>query len=104
MKEFGKKVLKYVIIAALAFVGGVILVTYFKEKTFGFNIKYVNHAWVFAITFFSVAGTLVYDLLKVMDGKGKKKSKNDIEKAKDSKGKDVDQYFDKDFVKILVNV
>ena len=37
MKNFGKKILKYVIFALVIFVASVILVNYFKYKTIAFN-------------------------------------------------------------------
>ena len=97
MKNFGKKILKYLAVGAVAYVLGVILVTYFRDKGFGFNTKYLKDGFVYAITFFSVAGLLIYELLRMLDGKGKKKS-GEIKKATDAQGKDVDQYFNKDFV------
>ncbi|MBR4998738.1 MAG: type IV secretory system conjugative DNA transfer family protein, partial [Clostridia bacterium] len=98
MKDFGKKILKYAIVAAVTFIIGVILTTYLKDKSFGFKLKYVTHGITIAVAFFSTAGLLIYDLLRILDGKGGKKKSPGIDKAKDSKGKDVDQYFDKDFV------
>ena len=98
MKEFGKKVLKYILCAIAVFAISVIAMTYFKDKTFGFNTTYIKDAVVYAITFFAVAGILVYDLLRIMDGKGKKKKDKAIDKVQDSKGKDTSQFFDKDFV------
>jgi len=98
MKDFGKKVLKYVIITILTFITTVIFTNYFKEKTFGFKIKYATSSLTYAIVFFVVVSLLIYDLLRFADGKGKKKSDKAVDKVKDSKGKDASQYFDKDFV------
>lgn len=98
MKNFGKAILKYVAFGAVLFVGCVILATYFKEKTFGFNTLVMKNSWIYAVVGFGIAGLLVYDLLKIMDGKGKKKKKSEIDKVRDSRGKEIDQYFDKDFV------
>lgn len=97
MKDFGKKILKYFIFGVIVYLATIILITYFKNKTFGFEIEYATSSTTVAITMFAIAGLFVYDLLHVLDGKGKKK-KSTIDKATDSKGKDVDQYFDKDFV------
>ena len=99
MKDFLKKILKYVIVGIVAFVLAVMAQTAIETKTPGFDVNKIKTALTWAITFFSVSGFLIYDLLRILDGKGgKKKSSGGIDKAKDSKGKDVDQYFDKDFV------
>ena len=96
MKDFAKKLLKYVVVAAIAFVLGILVVTYFKTKTFFPDFKNAKTGAV--IAFFSVAGLLVYDLLRILDGKGGKKKDKAIDKVTDSKGKDASQFFDKDFV------
>ncbi len=98
MKEFGKKILKYLIFAIVVSVISVIAMTYFKTKSIGFNPKYLTDGVVVAIAFFSVSGLLVHDLLRFADGKGKKKGDKAIDKVKDSHGKDTSQFFDKDFV------
>ncbi len=97
MKDFGKKILKYVIFAAAIYLVTVIAMTSLKSKAFGFDSKYLTNSVVIVVTFFACAGLFIHDLLRIMDGKGKKKKKG-IEKATDAKGNDVDQYFDKDFV------
>lgn len=98
MKDFGKKVLKYVIFAVVVLIVSIIATTFVKYHTLAFKVDVLKSGVPYAITFFALAGLLLYDLLRIMDGKGKKKNKGNIDKAKDSKGKDVDQYFDKDFV------
>ncbi len=98
MKSFGKKILKYLIVAAIALIATVMLTTYFKEKTFGFTWKYMTSSLTFIIVFLVVVSVIVYDLLRFADGKGKKKDDKAVDKVKDSKGKDASQYFDKDFV------
>ena len=98
MKDFGKKILKYVILAVVVYLVSIVAVTYFKTKTIGFNPKYLTNSIVIAITFFGLAGLLIYDLLRLADGKGKKKGDKAVDKVKDSKGKDTSQFFDKDFV------
>lgn len=97
MKSFGKKVLKYVIIAAVLFITSIILFTYIKNKSFGFDISYATSSVVLAITFFGTVGFMLFEVFQFAEGKGKHK-KGNIKKATDSKGRDVDQYFDKDFV------
>ena len=98
MKEFGKKILKYVIVGLIAYLGSIIAITAYKTKSFGFDPKYLKNTFVFAITFFSLAGLLLKDLFDIMDGKGKKKGDKAVDKVKDSRGKETSQFFDKDFV------
>ena len=98
MKDFGKKVLKYVIIAVVVYIISTIAVSSIKAKGFGFDPKNLGNAAVIAITFFSVAGLLIYDLLRIVDGKGKKKGDKAVDEVRDSKGKNTSQFFDKDFV------
>ena len=97
MKKFGKTILKYLIVAALALAIGDVAITYFNDKQFAFNVRYILNGSVFVVVFFAVAGLLVYDLLKMLDGKGKKKDKAE-DKVRDSKGREVKQFYDKDFV------
>ena len=78
MKNFGKYILKYVLFAAFAFVATVLLTTYFKDGSFGFNPNYITKGLTIAITFFATAGLLIYDLLRILDGKGKKKEKGPL--------------------------
>jgi len=95
MKKFGKSLLKYIIVAAIMFAIAVVAVTYFKDKQFGFNPNYISTALIFA--FLGVGGYIVYNLLKILDGKDKKGKKADDE-VRDSRGKKTSQFFDKDFV------
>ena len=98
MKEFGKKILKYVAFAAVFYFGSLVAVTSIKTKAFGFDPKYMSNATVILFTFLAIALLLVYDLLRFADGKGKKKGDKAVDKVKDSRGKDTSQFFDKDFV------
>ena len=82
MKEFFKNIFEVICYIGLL-IGGIILC-------------FIAIIPVFAIIFFSVAGTLVYDLLRIMDGKGKKKSKA-VDEVKDSQGNKVSQYYNTDF-------
>ena len=97
MKKFALKVLKYIALAVVIYVVCVVAVSSFKIKGLGFQPKYMLDPLVLGITFFALAGLLVYKLLQLMDGKGKK-NKGDIDKVTDARGKQVDQFFDKDFV------
>ncbi len=98
LKDIGKLLLKYVIVGLITFFGAIMVMTYIKDGTFGFDFANRNSVWPPAATFFTVGFMIAFDLLRLIDGKGKKKKKGDIDKVKDSKGKDVDQFFDKDFV------
>lgn len=95
MKKFGKVILKYGIIALVVMVTSVVLITYFKDKQLNFNFEYLPSSSI--VVFLAVAGLGVYDLLRVVDGKGKKKSKAEDE-VRDSRGQKTSQFFDKDFV------
>ena len=97
MKGFLKNLLKYLIFAAVVYIASVVGISSFQAKSFGFDPENLTNMYVLSITAFATLALIVYNLLRVMDGKGKKKS-GGIDKAKDAKGKDVDQYFDKDFV------
>ena len=97
MKAFGKKILTYVIVATIIFLATTILTTYFKDKSFAFNPNYALSGTTLTITILAMGAFFVHDLLKLMDGKGKKKDKA-IDKVKDEKGKDAKQFFSRDFV------
>ena len=97
MKTLGKKILKYIIISILIFLVSVIIITYFKDGTLAFNARYIQTGLPFVFVFIAVGLILVFDLMKLADGK-KKSSDKAIDKVKDSKGHDTQEYFDKDFV------
>ena len=99
MKSFLKKLIIYGVVALVTLVASIVLVTYINEKIFGFNPKYFTDATPYLITLVAVGFLLVKDLLSMIDGKSaKKKAKKAVDKVQDSKGKDVQQYYDKDFV------
>lgn len=98
MKNFGKIILKYVGVGLLAFILSVILLTYFNLGQFAFDIRYISNGQALIFTFFACAALLLYDLMRLMDGKGKKKSDKAEDKATDKRGKEVNQFFDRDFV------
>ena len=97
MKRFLKAVLKYIIIGLIIYFGTIVIMSYLDQKTFSFDFSHASSTWPPAATFFTLCLMLVFDILGILDGKGKKKSSGKIDKVKDSKGKDVDQFFDKDF-------
>lgn len=96
MKKFGKVLLKYAIFGVLILVAAVLLTTYFKEDKLSFNIKYLNSSVLYVV--FGLGALLVYDLLKILDGKGGKKGGKAEDEVRDTKGKKTSQFFDKDFV------
>ena len=99
MKGFAKVILKYVIIFALAFVGSIVFVTYFKDGVFSFNFRYFGSPTQIVIVLLVVGGIGVIDLMKVLDGKTKKKDTGKAEdKVKDTKGRETTQFFNRDFL------
>lgn len=95
MKNFGKILLKYLIVGVILFIAGTVLMGYFKTKTFGFSSQYFSSAVL--ITVAGLACLLLYDLFKIMDGKGKKKNKA-LDEVTDTKGNKVNEFFNRDFI------
>lgn len=99
MKKYLKTFLKYLIITAVAFVVGVLISTNAKDGVFAFNIRYVTTTTTLLITFGAFGITLVIDLLRILDGKGKSKSGDKAQdKVKDTKGRETSQFFNRDFL------
>lgn len=99
MKKVLKVVLKYLLIFAVAFVGSIVLVTYFKDGVFGFNARYMGTTTPIIIVLLVVGSVFVIDLMRILDGKGKKKDTGKAEdKVKDTKGRDTTQFFNRDFL------
>ena len=98
MKKFLLKILKYVIVAAVVYVAAVVLQSYFYDGVITFSPIYMGGATTLAVTFIGVAALLLYDLFRLMDGKGGKKGDKAEDKVQDTKGRDVTQFFDRDFV------
>ncbi len=97
MKSFLKKLILYVVVAVALFLGSIVLTSYFKDGVIAFNPRYLSTMTPYFLVFIGVGLLLVWDLLKLIDGKSKKKDKA-IDKVHDSKGKEVKQFYDKDFV------
>ena len=95
MERLGKIVLKYVILAVIFFVAGVVFAGYFIDGVFGFSAE--NFGTGSFIMIAGLAALLLYDLFRLMDGKGKKKTKA-VDEVKDTKGNKVSQYYNTDFV------
>lgn len=97
MKTLGKNILKYVLISIVIFLSSVVIITYVKDGTFSFNARYISSGLPFVFVFIAIGLILIFDLMRLADGK-KKTSSKAIDKVKDSKGRDTQEYFDKDFV------
>ena len=98
MKKFRNTLIKYGIIAAVSFVLALILIGYFSTGEWMPNFSYASTAA--GIMALAVVCFALYELLKVMDGKGKKKGDKAVDEAKDTKGNKVNQYFNTDFVTV----
>lgn len=98
MGNFIKKMLMHIIVIALFYVVAVILVSYFNNKSFGFDTDYLFDTVTLFITIMAAGIYLLFLLFKMADGKPKSQSKGLSDKGKDDKGKDVQQYFSNDFV------
>ena len=96
MKKIGKVLLKYAIVAVLLLVVGIIAFSWFLEGKISPDFKYVGNATL--IVFFGLICLLLYDLMRLMDGKNKKKPGKNKDKVVDARGKEVSQFFNKDFV------
>ena len=96
MKKLGMNLLKYFLTTVIVLVVGTVVITYFKDGRPAFEIRNIGTAGLFA--FFAVMGLLLYDLMRLMDGKGKKKSGKNADKVTDARGKEVNQFYNKDFV------
>ncbi len=97
MKKFGKLVLKYVIVTIIVFIASIILVGYFQHRSLTFDPKILTSAQPYFFVFIAVGLLLVYDLLKLIDGKHKSSDKA-VDKVKDTSGKETSQFFNRDFV------
>ena len=77
-----------------------IAVTRFKSGGFSNYSDYVANPITLFATAMAIGIWILYKLFAMADGKGKKKDKGGIDKAKDEKGKDVSQYFSTDFIPV----
>ena len=98
MKKIFKVVLKYVALFAIAFLGSVVLVTYMRDNVFGFNPRYMATTTPIFAVILIVGGMLVIDLMRILDGKGKKKTDKAEDKVTDAKGRETTQFFNRDFL------
>ncbi len=98
MKTFFKKILLYIILGVVIYAGSIVALTYFNDKTFGFNPKYLTNMLPIFAVFILLGLLLVKDLMNVVDGKGKKKKDKAEDKVTDSRGREVKEFYDKDFV------
>ena len=100
MKEFIKKILSYLIIAAVIYLVSIVVVSWMQTGSPKFDATNLTNKTTLAVTFFASAGYLVYDLLRIVDGKGKNKNKKKkaVDEVKDDKGNKAKQFFSRDFV------
>ena len=101
MKNFLIKTCINLILILGIYCGAVVLVSYFKNGAFGFDTAYLTDTVTLFIAIMAVAVLMLFKLFKLADGKPKKKKdKGGIDKAKDDKGKEIQQYFSSDFVSL----
>lgn len=96
MKKIGKKILFGLVAAVILFVLVNLLLTYFNTKTFAFNRKYLSTSLF--ITIMGIVLYAVFGLLKSIDSNGSKKGGKADDTVTDTKGKKVQQFYDKDFL------
>ncbi len=97
MKTLGKKILKYIIVSIVVFLVSVIIITYVQDGRIAFNPRYAQSGLPYIFVFIGVGLFIAFDLMKLADGK-KPTSSKAIDKVKDSKGHDTQEFFDNDFV------
>ena len=101
MGKFLRKTLINLAILIAIYGLALVVATYFKDQEFMPNPDYMTDVVTLFITFMASGVFLLFKLFALLDGKGKKKkSKGGFDKAKDEKGKDVQQYFSNDFVSV----
>ena len=98
MGKFLKKLIFSLITIAVIYVAALVAITYFKNGKFSGYGEYVGDPVTIFATVMAIGIWLLFKLFALADGKGKKKDKSGIDKAKDDKGKEVSQYFSTDFV------
>ncbi len=96
MKRLLKIILKYIIVGVVALLLGAVLFNYFSTKQFAFDAKYLGNG--FMIMVFALLLLLLYDLMRLMDGKGHKTKEKAKDVATDKQGKEIEEYFNRDFV------
>ncbi len=96
MKEFGKKILKYLIVGIILYIGSLILVSFLTYHAL--DRRVLSSATPYFFLIIGLGLVLVFDLMRLVDGKGKNKSKKAVDKVKDTRGKDTEQFFNRDFV------
>ena len=97
MKNFGKKLLIHILIILGIYLLVWLGVGYFKDGTFAPNTNYLTDTSVMTVAFILIGAYIIFRLMKVMDGKDKKKDKA-VDKVKDDKGGETKQFFSKDFL------
>ncbi|MCQ2556067.1 MAG: type IV secretory system conjugative DNA transfer family protein [Clostridia bacterium] len=99
MKRIAKRVLKYLIILVVAYPILVVAVSYFSTGMVRLSVESLTSPTTLLLTIVVVGGFVVYDLLRFVDGKGKKKKGDKAEdKVKDTSGQEISEFFNRDFV------
>ncbi len=98
MKDILKKLLKYVILAPIVYVVSVIAISYFQYHRIAFDPHVIQSPTPYFMMFIGIGFLFIFDFLRLVDGKGKNKSDKAVDKVKDTKGKETQQFFNRDFV------
>lgn len=100
MDRFFKRFVVDIIVLVAVYLLAVVLGTYIKDAEIAFNTDYLTDTVVLFTAGMVFAVYLLFRLFALMDSKPKKKEKSINDKGKDSKGKDIQLYFDSDFVSL----
>lgn len=98
LKKFLKKILKYVIVAFVLFVGSTLAISYFTNHTLRFDFSIVAKGQPLIFVLLGLGALLLFDLFKMMDGKEDGTGKKAVDSVKDEKGKSTKQYYSRDFL------
>ncbi len=98
LKKFGKKVLKYLIVALVIFIISTLAISYFTNDVLKFDLNIVAKGQPMIFVAFGLCALLLYDLFKIMDGKGDKGGSKAVDKAKDERGKSTREFYSRDFL------
>ena len=100
MEKFLTKLLINTFLVVGIYLVAVIAVTYFKTSELGFDTEYLFDKITIFVAIMAIGIIVLFKLFKLLDGNPKKKKSKGIDKAKDDKGKDIQQYFSNDFVSL----
>ncbi|MBQ7880439.1 MAG: type IV secretory system conjugative DNA transfer family protein [Clostridia bacterium] len=100
MGKFLKRVLLNVVIFVIVYLASLVIVSYINNGEFSIDASYLTDASTLFFTFMIYGIWIIYWLFRLLDSKPKDKKKGSFDKAKDEKGKDIQQYFSNDFVSL----